>query len=166
MKLAAAFMLVFCLLLAGLTWWRGGVPMVMEGLKVGFSGSLRLVPVLVVVFVMTGFVQVLLPKEVVSTWLSDTSGFRGLLVAWVAGILTPGGGPIGLTVAAAFLKAGAGVGVLVTYLTSMALLSFIRIPLELGLYGARLTAIRIGSSLVLPLIAGAIAQLLARLSAP
>jgi hypothetical protein len=57
------------------------------------------------------------------------------------------------------MRAGAGVGVLVTYVTSMSLLSFVRVPLELGTYGIRLTLLRVVSSVALPLIAGATAQL-------
>ena len=56
------------------------------------------------------------------------------------------------------MRSGAGVGVLVTYVTSMSLLSFVRVPLELGTYGTRLTVLRVMSSLVLPLLAGVTAQ--------
>ena len=66
---------------------------------------MQLAPLLVVVFLLTGFVEVLLPRAVVGAWLSDAAGARSILVGWGAGALTPGGGPVGLPLAAALLEA-------------------------------------------------------------
>ncbi len=160
MKIAALVMAVLVLTLGGVCLWRGGTALLGEGLRAGGRGALQLVPLLAVVFLLAGFVEVLLPRAAVAAWLSDAAGIRGLFIAWVAGALTPGGGPVGLPLAAALMRSGAGVGVLVTYVTSMSLLSFVRVPLELGTYGPRLTVLRVASSVVLPLVAGATAQLL------
>jgi uncharacterized membrane protein YraQ (UPF0718 family) len=162
MKAAAVVMLILVLVLGGLAYARGGTALLGEGLRAGGKGLAQLFPVLVVMMLLTGFVEVLLPRDVVARWLSDASGPRGLGVAWLAGVLTPGGGPVGLPIAATLMRQGAGWGVLVTYLTSMSLLSFVRIPLELGIYGPRLTVMRVVSSLVLPLLAGVTAQAIAR----
>jgi uncharacterized membrane protein YraQ (UPF0718 family) len=152
---------IFGVLLAGvvaLAAWRGGLPLVAEGFKRGGKETLTLLPLLAVVFILAGFFQVLLPRELVANWLSADAGWRGLGIAWVAGALTPGGGPIGLPLAAALLRSGAGLGVVVTYLTSMSLLSFVRIPLEVAIYGARLTALRVLVCVFVPPVAGLLAQ--------
>jgi uncharacterized membrane protein YraQ (UPF0718 family) len=155
---AAVVMAAVVIALGALCVWRGGLTLLSEGLRAAGQAALQLVPLLAVVFLLAGFAEVLLPRATVAAWLSDAAGMRGLLIAWVAGALTPGGGPVGLPLAAALMRSGAGVGVLVTYVTSMSLLSFVRVPLELGTYGSRLTLLRIASSLVLPLIAGMTAQ--------
>jgi uncharacterized membrane protein YraQ (UPF0718 family) len=160
LKIAAFVMAIAVLALGALCVWKGGLALLIEGVRAGGRGALQLVPLLAVVFLLAGFAEVLLPRATVAAWLSDGTGMRGLLIAWLAGALTPGGGPVGLPLAAALMRSGAGVGVLVTYLTSMSLLSFVRVPLELGTYGAKLTVLRVLSSLVLPLIAGATAQLI------
>ncbi|MEI8259048.1 MAG: permease [Deltaproteobacteria bacterium] len=162
MKAAALLMLLVVLGLGAACLARGGAPLLVAGLRASGRSALPLIPVLVVVFLMAGFVEVLLPREVVTKWLSDSAGFRGMGIAMVAGALTPGGGPMGLPLAAALMRAGAGAGVLVTYLTSMSLLSFIRVPMELAIYGTRLTVLRLCSSAALPLLAGLIAQSLSR----
>jgi len=160
MKVAAVVLLALVVGLGAVCFWKGGTALLGEGFRASGKSALTLVPLLVVVFLLAGFAEVLLPKETVSAWLSDAAGFRGLLVAWVAGALTPGGGPVGLPLAASLLRAGAGTGVLVTYLTSMSLLSFVRLPLEIGIYGNRLTALRVACSVVLPILAGLTANLL------
>ncbi len=160
MKVAAVIMFVVVAALAALCWTRGGTALLMAGVRAGGKSALQLLPLLVVVFLLAGFVEVLLPRDVVSRWLSDSSGMRGLGVALVAGALTPGGGPMGLPLAAALMRAGAGMGVLVTYLTSMSLLSVIRVPMEIGIYGTRLTLVRVASSVALPIVAGLTAQMM------
>ncbi|PTL83882.1 hypothetical protein [Vitiosangium sp. GDMCC 1.1324] len=160
MKAALIVMGVMLLGVVGLAAWRGGWPLVSEGLMRGGKESLALLPLLAVVFLLTGFVQVLLPRELVANWLSDEAGWRGIGVAWVAGALTPGGGPIGMPLAAALVRSGAGLGVVVTYLTSLSLLSFIRVPMEIAIYGGRLTGVRLLISLALPPMAGLLAQAL------
>lgn len=162
MKYAALTIVLLVLVLGGLCFARGGTALVLAGVRAGAKGSAAMIPLLIVVFLLAGFVEVLLPRDTVARWLSDDAGVRGVFVAWIAGILTPGGGPIGLPLAASLARAGAGTHVLVTYLTSMSLLSFVRVPMEVGVCGTRLAMVRLGSSLVLPLIAGAIAILLAR----
>lgn len=138
-----------------------GSAVFVEGLRGGGLGLVRLLPMLVLCFLLAGFVEVLVPPALVQRWLSEDAGWRGIGLAWVAGALTPGGGPIGLSLAAGLMRTGAGPGVLVTYLTSLSLLSFIRVPMELGIYGGRLTALRVGASILLPPIAGVVAQVLA-----
>lgn len=117
-------------------------------------------PVLVVALLITGFAEALLPKKLIETWLSDASGWRGLVVAWAAGILTPGGSMIGLPMVAALYRAGVGISVLITYATSFFILSLIRVPLEIGFYGWRVTALRWAVSVTLPFIAGLLARAL------
>src|SRR5687767_1117826 len=119
MKIALVVMLVVVVGLGAACFWRGGSVLVSEGLRAGGRGALQLVPLLGIVFLLAGFVEVLMPRDVVAAWLSDAAGLRGLLVAWVLGALTPGGGPVGLPLAAALMRAGAGNGVLVTYVASM-----------------------------------------------
>ena len=115
---------------------------------------------------MAGFAEVLLPKQLVQTWLSDNAGWRGIGLAWLAGILTPGGSVMGLPLVATLFKAGVGIGVLVTYMTALATLSVLRFPLEMGFVGWRLATLRVIVSLLLPPLAGLLAQVVAPVILP
>ena len=150
-------LIVILLALASAALWRG-----MDTFHLGITTSMRqlvrFLPILVVAMLLAGFTEVLLPKGLVETWLSDASGWRGIAVAWLAGILTPGGSIMGLPLVATFFKAGVGIGVLVTYMTALATLSILRLPLEIGFVGWRLATLRMAVSLLLPPIAGLLAQ--------
>ncbi|HEY8378897.1 MAG TPA: permease [Nannocystis sp.] len=161
---AALFLLAGALLiLSGLAAAKG---VFVDGLQRSLRTFAAMTPILLVAFLLAGMAEALLPPGFVERWLSDAAGPRGFLVAWLAGVLTPAGGLVGMPLVAGLLKAGAGVGVLVTYLTSMTLLPLLRVPMEVGIYGGRLALLRIAASLVLPLLAGVIAQAIARLVQP
>jgi len=160
MKATLFGLLAFTFALMAYAAWRGDGTLT-RALESSATQGIKFVPVLVVAFLLMGLVDALLPPEVVERWLSDSSGWRGIGIAWIAGALTPGGSIIGMPLVAGLAKAGVGAGVLVTYLTSLAVLSSIRIPLEIGFYGWRLMLLRLLASLVLPLVAGAMARWLA-----
>jgi uncharacterized membrane protein YraQ (UPF0718 family) len=128
------------------------------GLRSAGIQGLKFVPVLVLVFLLMGLIEVILPQGMVERWLSDAAGWRGLAVAWFAGMLTPAGPVVSMPLAAGLLRAGVSPSVLVTYLTSVATLAMIRVPMELGFYGWRLTAMRVLASLILPFAAGTITR--------
>lgn len=130
------------------------------GLKSTLQSSLGILPVLILALFLMGFLEVLVPAGWVERWLSDAAGFRGLGLAWIAGALTPGGGVIGMPIAAGMLTSGASPAVVVTYLTSMALLNLLRLPMEVGFYGIRLMTLRVLCCLLVPFVAGAVARLI------
>jgi uncharacterized membrane protein YraQ (UPF0718 family) len=157
MKLTLLSLLFLLVGVMGAALWRG-----MDTFKLGLRTSgtqlAKFLPILLVAILLAGFAEVLLPKQLIETWLSDASGWRGILIAWIAGALTPGGSVMGFPFVAALYQAGAGIGVLITYLTSLALLSLMRIPLEIGFYGGRIMALRLVTALLLPPIAGMLAR--------
>lgn len=134
-----------------------------ELLGVARRQALGLVPLLVLAVLLSASVEVLLPEGAVQAWLGRGSGVRGVLLAWVGGILTPGGGPVGLPLVASLWRQGASVPVLLTYLLSMSTLSLLRVPMEWAILGGRLTAVRLATSFLLPPLVGGAALVLMRL---
>ena len=162
MKITA---IVFIILLGGIIFytWLQGTQTFYLAWKNSFKQLLSFAPILVMAIIMAAFVETILPQDFVKNWLSNESGLRGILLAWGAGILTPGGGIVGMPLVAVLYKSGASLPVLMTYLTSLVTLSFIRIPIEASFYGWKITLLRISVSLVLPLIAGGLTYLLMKI---
>ena len=131
-----------------------------QGLRAAFEMILTILPLLIFAFILAGMVQVLVPQEAISRWVGPESGWRGLLIGSFAGGLSPGGPFVSLPLATGLLKAGASVGTTVAYLTGWSLWAFIRLPMEVGILGWRLTCIRFVSCFIFPPIAGLIAQTL------
>ena len=149
---------VFLLVLMAVAQWRD--PEVLQpALKEGGLTFVRFLPILLAAFLIINLIQRLVPAETIEAWLSQSKGPKGHLIAWAVGFVTPGGPMIAFPLVGVLYKAGASVALLVTYVSSVLMLNMIRLPLELGFYGFRLTALRYVSCLVLPLAAGLIAEL-------
>jgi len=100
---------------------------------------------------------------VVVKWVGAESGFLGLIVATLAGIVVPGGPITVFPIAAAFLSVGASVGATVAFVTSWTLLGYGRaLVWELPFFGADFVIWRSLVALPLPVVAGLLAHWLAR----
>lgn len=113
-----------------------------------------LIPMIALAVIIASCIEVLISPSLIASWLGDGSGFRGIFAGWLAGICTPGGGPIGLPIAGALAKRGASMPAVLTYLTSMSLLSLIRLPMEWGILGSRVTLTRWAATACLPILVG------------
>jgi uncharacterized protein len=149
--------------LAALAHARGGTPLVTAGLSEGARLLLRFGPVIVVSFLAAGFTDKLIPQELVRAWLGADSGLRGIAVGMGMGVVTPAGPFVSMPVAAVLIRAGAGAGPVVAFLSSWALLALHRfIAWEVPILGWRFALLRYAACVALPLAAGLTARAVAR----
>jgi uncharacterized membrane protein YraQ (UPF0718 family) len=153
-------LLVAVLILAGVAWQQGGAQLALSGLIRGGDTLLSVTPLLVAAFLVAGLAQTLLTREVVTRWLGARSGWRGIVLASLGGALMPGGPYVYYPIAAVLFQAGAGLGVLVAFVTAKNLWSVTRLPLEFALLGPQLTLIRFAATLVFPPVLGLLAEAL------
>ncbi|HDP98651.1 MAG TPA: permease [bacterium] len=128
------------------------------GLKTASKMTIQIFPMLIFALIVAGMIQVLLPQQMISKWIGEEAGLRGILLGAIAGGMAPGGPYVSLPIAVGLVKAGAGVGTMVAFLTGWSLWALSRIPMELGILGWRLTLIRLACTFIFPPIAGLIAH--------
>ncbi|TMQ24377.1 MAG: hypothetical protein E6K82_09035 [Candidatus Rokuibacteriota bacterium] len=130
-----------------------GLPLL--GVKNGASMLWFIVPRLVPAILIAGLLQVLVPQEVVSRHFGRESGLRALVIASLAGVLTPGGPMVTVPFMVALANSGASMAPLVAYMTSWSLFGMQRIiAWEAPLMGWRFVAVRVVPSLAFPVVAG------------
>lgn len=151
---------IVAILLALLSWQQGGPDLALGGLRSGATFFIRVLPLLVAAFLTAGLIQALVNKETVSRWLGSRSGWRGLALACLGGALIPGGPYVYFPIAAALLQSGAGLGVLVAFVTAKNLWSIARIPVEIALLGPELTLVRYLATFAVPPLLGFLAETL------
>jgi uncharacterized membrane protein YraQ (UPF0718 family) len=154
------FLSAVALALACAAWRRGGFVLAMEGLRTGGEILLDVTPLLIAAFLIAGLTQVLVSRQIVEHWLGASAGWRGILLACLAGALIPGGPYVYYPIAGSLLGSGAGVGVLVAFVTAKNLWSVTRLPYEFALLGPYLTLIRFGLTLIVPPVLGLAAEML------
>lgn len=128
------------------------------GMKFSVKMIAEILPLLIFAFILAGMVQVLLPQAQINRWIGDASGLRGILIGTIAGGITPGGPYVSLPLAAGLLKAGAGFGTMVAFVTAWSLWAVARVPMEVGIMGWKFTFVRFACTFFFPPIAGFIAQ--------
>jgi uncharacterized protein len=130
-----------------------GLPIV--GVRNGLSILWFVLPRLVPALVLAGLMQVLVPQEVVARYFGHEGGLRAIVIAAIAGILTPGGPMVTVPLLVALANSGAARPALVAYMTSWSLFGMQRIiAWEAPLMGWRFVAVRVASSLAFPIVAG------------
>jgi uncharacterized membrane protein YraQ (UPF0718 family) len=152
------FLALVALILAGLAWRHGGSIQLLEGIERGGALLLRELPLLVAAFLIAGLIQALVTKEMIERWLGRGSGWRGIGLACLGGALIPGGPYVYYPIAAALMGSGAGLGVLVAFVTAKNLWSISRLPMEFALLGPYLTWVRFVITFIIPPIMGFIAE--------
>lgn len=148
--------------LAGIVCWLWAGPEVFEhGLHDDIGLMVGIVPRIVLAMLLAGLVEAVLPKDKVAYWVGAESGMRGLVIATVAGSLTPGGPVTSFPFVVALYMAGADRGSLVAYLTAWSLLGFQRVTVwEMPFLGLDFVWVRTLANLPFPIIAGILARLL------
>jgi len=148
---------VIAIVLLFIGYQKGGGEHIL-GLKSAGILLLQITPLLIFAFIIAGMVQFLIPHEMISQWIGAESGFRGLLIGTVMGGVAPGSPFVSLPIAAGFLRIGASVGTMVSFLTAWSLWAVTQLPLEVGIMGWKFTLIRIACTFFFPPVAELIAN--------
>jgi uncharacterized membrane protein YraQ (UPF0718 family) len=131
-----------------------------RGLELGWATLKRTLPLLLVAFAIVGYVETLAPQELVSQWIGPDSGWTGLLIGTLAGMLMPGGPYVIFPLIAAIYSSGAGMGPTLAMITAWSSLALLSVSFELPFLGWRFTLVRLSVGLVIPPLVGLIGVLL------
>lgn len=117
------------------------------------------VPRIVAALAIAGLIWVMLPRDKLMRLIGVEAGWRGLVIASIAGMITPGGPSSAFALLAMLGRAGADRGALVAYVTAWAMLGIQRMLVwDVPFMGAEFSLTRFLVSLPLPVVAGLIAR--------
>ncbi|MFW0860548.1 MAG: permease [Dethiobacter sp.] len=131
-----------------------------KGIRIGAKMFYSYLPVLALAFLAAGLLEVLLPAALVQYWLGAEAGWRGILIGSGAGMLVAAGPYVSFPIFASIAHSGAGIGTTVALITSWSLMSLSKLPFETVLLGTRFTFARFSLVLLIPVVAGFLAQFL------
>lgn len=140
--------------------WRRHDGSARRSVEIGWSTFKRTLPLLIVAFIIVGYVNALEPQALVRTWIGPDSGFRGVLIGSIAGMLLPGGPYVVFPLIGTLYSTGAGMGPTLSMITSWAALALLSVSFELPFLGWRFTLVRLGIGFVVPILVGSAGMLL------
>jgi uncharacterized membrane protein YraQ (UPF0718 family) len=156
MKTNTIIMALTFIILFAVVWYSKGLSAVGEGLNQGGIMLKKTWLLLLIAFGVAGFIQILVPKELVSQYLGTSAGYKGILLAWLIGSIMPGAPYVILPLSASLLTLGAGIGPLVTMVLASSLIGVTRIPYEIAFIGWQFSLIRVLGGFLFPPLAGSI----------
>jgi uncharacterized membrane protein YraQ (UPF0718 family) len=140
--------------------WRKQDGSLRRGIDLGWKTLKYNAVIMLLAFLIVGFVNVLSPQNLIEKFLGPESGWQGLLLAEVLGMALPGGPYAVFPIIGLIYVSGAGLGPVITLITSWSMLALLTVTFELPFMGWRFTALRWGVGLIIPILAGGIAMLL------
>lgn len=150
----ATLILVLIALILAIIAYRQSEETLKLGAQVGWSTLKRTMPVLLLAFIIVGFVNALEPQSLVRTWIGPESGLQGVLIGTLAGMLLPGGPYVVFPLIGTLYYSGAGLGPTLAMITSWATIALLTVSFELPFMGWRFSLIRLGLGIFVPLAVG------------
>ena len=152
-------------LVLGIIVWRRSTTAFQGALKAAAVQLVIIIPRVSLALLTAGFVGKLLPAEAIGHMIGFDSGIVGILIASLFGAMMPSGPTIAFPLVVVLRLSGAGVPQIAAFLTAWSVFAWHRVLIyEVAMMGYRFALIRMASSLVLPLVSGAIATLLCLLT--
>jgi len=139
---------------------RGGFPLVGRGFVTAGEKFIAVFLILIVAFIVAGFVSILIPQKFVSRWLGKEAGWKGPFLGSLLGALVPGGPFFFYPLMAALTISGANVGTMISFVAAKTLWNVARLPIEIAFVGVELTVIRFLITFPIPILAGTFVDLL------
>jgi uncharacterized membrane protein YraQ (UPF0718 family) len=122
---------------------------------------LFILPAIIGGLLLAGALKQLVPPGALARWMGAEAGFRGLAIATLAGMATPGGPMAAFPLVLVLAQAGADRGALIAFIFAWSLNGFQRVLVyEVPLLGADFTVMRLLITLPMPLLAGWIGRMI------
>lgn len=129
-------------------------------LKKAWKAFENMLPQILVVFLLVGFMMALLNPQIISTIIGDQSGWLGVLVAGSVGAITLIPGFVAFPTAALLLENGAGYMQIGAFVSALMMVGVVTMPVEIKYFGKKLTFYRnllgFGFSFVVAYIIGSV----------
>ncbi|MDB5317242.1 MAG: hypothetical protein JWO26_3005 [Rhodospirillales bacterium] len=120
-----------------------------------------ILPSLVGGLLLAGALKQLVPAGALAKWMGAEAGLRGLVIATLAGMATPGGPMAAFPLVLVLAQAGADRGALVAFIFAWSLNGFQRLLIyEVPLLGTEFAMMRVLLTLPMPILAGWLSRLI------
>lgn len=147
--------------IGALVWYKQGPQGVRAGLKNAWQLAAVMVRIAPFALFAAMMVAQVIPNQFIASYIGPETGLQGMAIASVAGGFLPSGPFLSFPIALTLFHTGAGPAQLVSFITGWSVYALFRVTVwEIPMMGPRFVIIRLGASLVLPMVAGILAGML------
>ncbi len=123
-----------------------------KALKKALKSFENILPQFLAIIIIIGMLLSVLDEQTISRFIGDNSGLLGMFMALAIGSITLIPGFVAFPLAAALLNNGAGVAQIAAFISSLMMVGVVTIPMEVKMFGTKVTAIRNVSAVIFSLV--------------
>lgn len=123
-----------------------------KALRKAWKSFEHILPQFLTIILIIGMMLSVVDNETISRFLGSSSGILGVLIALFVGSITLIPGFVAFPLAAALLNNGAGVAQIAAFISSLMMVGIVTIPMEIKMFGKKVTVIRNISAMFFSLI--------------
>lgn len=120
-----------------------------QAFKIALKGIIKMIPALGILIVLVGLIMGFFKPEMISRFLGDKAGFPGIMLASLAGAVLMIPSLIAFPLTASLVSSGASISVAAAFITTLTMIGFVTIPIEIKELGKKFTFMRNGISFVI-----------------
>jgi uncharacterized membrane protein YraQ (UPF0718 family) len=121
-------------------------------LKVAYNAAKRLAPAVLVVVLAIGLFLGFIPPDWIAKTLGSRGGFLGVVIAAAIGSVLFIPAILAFPLGASLLQSGASIMSVAAFITTLTMVGFVFIPIEVKELGRKFTIIRNGLSLIIAIV--------------
>ena len=125
-----------------------------QALKVAWKSFNRIFPTIAMVIIIIGWLLTFVSKAVIAGLIGQKAGFAGIAIAASLGSVLFIPAIVAFPLAASLLQSGAGLMAVATFITTLTMIGFVTLPLEIKTLGKKVAFLRNGFSFVIAIIIG------------
>lgn len=125
-----------------------------QALKVAWKSFNRIFPTIVMVIIVIGWLLTFVSKAVIAGLIGQKAGITGVAIAAALGSVLFIPALVSFPLAASLLKSGAGITAVATFITTLTMIGFVTLPLEIKTLGKKVALLRNGFSFIIAVIIG------------
>lgn len=123
-----------------------------KALRKALKSFENILPQFLTIILIIGMMLSVIDNETISHFLGSNSGVLGILIALSVGSITLIPGFVAFPLAAALLNNGAGIAQIAVFISSLMMVGIVTMPLEIKMFGSKVTIIRNICALLFSLI--------------
>lgn len=125
-----------------------------QALKVARKSFIRIFPTIAIVIIVIGWLLTFVSKAVIASLIGQEAGLAGIAIAASLGSVLFIPALVSFPLAASLLKSGASLTAVATFITTLTMIGFVTLPLEIKTLGKKVTFLRNGFSFAIAIIIG------------
>lgn len=123
-----------------------------KSLSIALKTFLRILPMMVIIIMLIGLLQAFISQESIGSFIGQQGGLFGIITTAVVGSILFIPSIISFPLAGSLLDSGASVSSIAAFVTTLTMVGFITLPLEIRELGKKMALLRNGLSFVIALV--------------